>query len=326
MLNPGESITDAHFQLYNTPTHSYIKYLYNYPQNKFPYEDLISRNAKLTKTEKEFNLIDTGIFDEDRYFDVFIEYAKETEDPEELLFRVSAYNRGPESAPLHILPHVWFRNTWTWNQAEEKRRPSIRQIAPLTAQSKNHKLGDRFFQLSPSPGIGGSEEDIQPRMLFTENDTNFKALYGGTNPQPYVKDAFHRHVVDGDFGAINPRCSGSKCAAWYAFDEGDGVAPGECAVVRFRLSRKHQGYLDEELFDEIIEQRRTEADEFFWRISPLPMAEDLRNIQRQALSGMMWCKQYYHFVWDQWANGDPGQPPPPQNRKAVRNSNWKHCK
>ena len=347
----------------NTPTHSYMKYLYKYPQRKFPYEDLVAKSSKLTKAEKEYQLIDTGIFDDDRYWDIFIETAKEAEDEEELLFRVTAYNRGPEPAPLHIIPHVWFRNTWTWKREKEGKKPLIRQIAPLTAQSKHHKLGDRFFQLSPSPGIGKSDEDIQPQMLFTENDTNLKSLYGGQNPQPYVKDAFHRHIVDGELGAINPHCRGTKSAAWYAFDEGDGVGPGECAVVRFRLSKKHQGYLDEELFDDIIEQRRTEADEFFWRISPLPMAEDLRNIQRQALSGMMWCKQYYHFVWgrsfrgsfysfqsvlwvtapetclviwclpesgnadselDQWAHGDPGQPPPPQNRKAIRNTHWKH--
>ena len=322
--NHGESIKEAHFHLDNTPTHSYMKYLYKYPQKKFPYEELVSKNAKLTKAEKEYNLIDTGIFDEDRYWDIFIETAKETHDEEELLFRVTAYNRGPESAPLHIIPHVLFRNTWTWNQEKACKKPSIRQIAPLTAQTKHHKLGDRFFQLSPSPGISSSCEDVQPQMLFTENDTNFKSLYGGQNPQPYVKDAFHRYIVDGEHGAINPLCKGTKSAAWYAFDEGDGVAPGECAVVRFRLSKKHEGYLDEELFDDTIEKRRAEADEFYWRISPLPMAEDLRNIQRQALSGMMWCKQHYHFVWDQWANGDPGQPPPPKGRKQIRNEKWKH--
>ena len=178
----------------NTPTHSYMKYLYKYPQRKFPYEELVAKSAKLSKTEKEYQLIDTGIFDEDRYWDIFIETAKETDDEEELLFRVTAYNRGPEAARLHIIPHVWFRNTWTWNREKEGKKPSIRQIAPLTAQSKHHQLGDRFFQLSPSPGIGNSGEDVQPQMLFTENDTNFKSLYGGKNPQPYVKDAFHRHI------------------------------------------------------------------------------------------------------------------------------------
>lgn len=161
-------------------------------------------------------------------------------------------------------------------------------------------------------------------MLFTENETNLHALYGSENPQPFVKDAFHRHIVDRERGAVNPRCRGSKLGCWYAFDEDEGVPSGECAVVRFRLSKKYEGYLDEELFDDVIEKRRIEADEFYWRISPLPMTDDLRNIQRQALSGMLWCKQYYHFVWDQWANGDKGQIAPPPGRKGVRNSKWRH--
>ncbi|KAI9826168.1 MAG: hypothetical protein M1819_007424 [Sarea resinae] len=322
--NHGESVKEAHFHLDNTPTHSYMKYLYKYPQKKFPYEDLIKENARRGKTEREYNIVDSGIFDENRYWDIFIETAKESDDEEELLFRVTAYNRGPEPAPLHIVPHVWFRNTWAWGHESADKKPSIKQVGPLMAKSNHWQLGERYFQLSPSPGIGSSGEDIQPQLIFTENDTNFKGLYGGQNKQPYVKDAFHRLIVDDDVRAVNPRHQGTKSAAWYAFDEGDGVPPGECAVVRFRLSRNHTDYLDEELFDEIIDQRRNEADEFYWRISPLPMADDLRNIQRQAFSGMLWCKQYYHFIWDQWANGDPGMPPPPANRKAIRNQHWKH--
>ena len=302
--NHGESIKEAHFHLDNTPTHSYMKYLYKYPQNAFPYEKLVAENARRGKTDKEYQLVDTGVFSENRYWDIFIEIAKEDED--ELLFRATAWNRGPESAPLHIVPHVWFRNTWSWGRESASKKPSIRQIAPLTAQTKHWKLGDRFWQLSPSPAISKSDLDIQPQLIFTENDTNYRSLYGGANSQPFVKDAFHRLIVDGEHGAINPRCSGTKSAAWFAFDEGEGVAPQDCAVVRFRISKKYEGYLDEEVFDDIIEKRRREADEFFWRISPLPMTDDLRNIQRQALSGMLWCKQYYHFIWDQWANGDPG--------------------
>lgn len=141
---------------------------------------------------------------------------------------------------------------------------------------------------------------LESSRLYTENETNIHALYGSKNPQPYVKDAFHRYIVDGERGAVNPHCRGSKMAAHYAFLEGDGVPPGEYAVVRLRLSRKHEGYLDEEYLDEVIEQRRAEADEFYWRISPLPVTDDLRNIQRQAFAGMMWCKQYYNFVWDEW--------------------------
>lgn len=302
--NHGESLKEAHFHLDNTPTHSYMKYLYKYPQQEFPYKDLVAENAKRGRNDREYQLIDTGVFDESRYWDIFIEIAKETD--EELLFRATAWNRGPEAAPLHIVPHVWFRNTWSWGHEEAGKKPSIRQIAPLAAQSKHWKLGDRFFQLSPSPACSRNGQDVQPQLIFTENDTNYSTLYGGRNPQPYVKDAFHRYIVDGEHGAINPRCTGTKSAACYAFDEGEGVAPGDCAVVRFRLSKKYEGYLDEELLDDVIEQRRTEADEFYWRVSPSPMADDLRNIQRQALSGMLWTKQYYHFIWDQWANGDPG--------------------
>jgi hypothetical protein len=301
-----------------------MKYLYKYPQTKFPYEDLVEENARRGKLDREYNIVDTKIFDENRYWDIFIETAKEGEEEEEMLFRVTAYNRGPEAAPLHIIPHMWFRNTWVWGHEAPEKKPSIKKIGPTTAQSKHHKLGHRFLQLSPSPGVGESEEDIMPELMFTENDTNFKELYDGKNPTPYVKDAFHRYIVDGEKEAINPNERGTKCAAWYAFDEGEGVAPGECAVVRFRFSRRHEGYLDEELFDDIIDKRRNEADEFYWRISPLPMSDDLRNIQRQALSGMMWTKQHYHFIWDQWANGDPSQPPPPPDRKAIRNQHWKH--
>lgn len=185
-----------------------MKYLYKYPQRKFPYQDLVAENARRGKTDKEYQLADTGVFDDNRYWDIFIEIAKEDED--ELLFRATAWNRGPEPAPLHIVPHVWFRNTWSWGREPASKKPIIRQIAPLTAQSKHWKLGDRFFQLSPSPAVGESDQDIQPQMIFTENDTNYKSLYGGVNAQPYVKDAFHRLIVDGERGAINLVVAGRK--------------------------------------------------------------------------------------------------------------------
>ncbi|PQE05841.1 glycoside hydrolase family 63 protein [Rutstroemia sp. NJR-2017a BVV2] len=322
--NHGESIKEAHFHVDNTPTHSYMKFLYKYPQRKFPYEELIAENAKRGREDKEFQILDTGVFDDDRYWDIYIETAKEADDPDELLFRVTAWNRGPEPAPLHIIPHVWFRNTWAWGHEPEDKKPLISKVGDCVSHSRHHKLGDRYMVLSPSPGVGPSGVDVQPQLLYTENDTNFAKLYDGKNPQPYVKDAFHRHIVDREKRAISPKENGTKSAAWFNFNEGGGVAPGECAVVRFRMSRKYADYLDEEEFDDIMEKRREEADEFYYRISPLPMADDLRNIQRQAFAGMMWCKQYYHFIWDQWANGDPSQPPPPPERKAIRNANWKH--
>ncbi|RPB05432.1 Six-hairpin glycosidase [Choiromyces venosus 120613-1] len=334
--NHGESLKEAHFHLDNTPTHSYMKYLYKYPQRKFPYEQLVEENAKRSRDVPEFTLMDTGIFKvrDDRYWDIFIETAKDTNDEEELLFRVTAWNRGPEPAPLHIVPHMWFRNTWAWGHEDESKKPSIEQESPLIAKSKHRVLGNRYLQLSPSPGVTPESPDVLPELMFTDNDTNYKGLYDGENQTPYVKDAFHRYIVDDEKDAINPAKTGTKTAAWYAFEEGDGVPPGGCAVVRFKFSRnvESRSYvpgesevgIDEELFDDIIERRRSEADEFYWRISPLPMADDLRNIQRQALSGMLWTKQYYHFVWDQWANGDPSQPPPPPGRKGIRNQTWKH--
>ncbi|KUI74038.1 hypothetical protein VM1G_09281 [Cytospora mali] len=321
--NHGESLKEAHFHLDNTP-HSYMKFLYKYPQCEFPYDDLRDENAKRTKEDKEYQILDTGCFKDDKYWDIIIETAKEDDDPEELLFRVTAWNRGPEPKPLHIIPHVWFRNTWAWGREPAENKPSIREHGEYLAKSHHHELGDRYMLLSPSPGVGPSGEDVEPNLLFTENDTNFELLYDGENPQPYVKDAFHRHIVESEKDAVNPAKIGTKCAAWFQFNEAGGVPPGECAVVRFRFGKKVETYLDEEEFDDIIERRKEEADDFYYRISPLPMSDDLRNIQRQAFSGMMWCKQHYLFIWEQWANGDPSQPPPPPERKAIRNTQWKH--
>ncbi|KAI9934932.1 hypothetical protein MW887_000553 [Aspergillus wentii] len=322
--NHGESVKEAHFHLDNTPTHSYMKFLYKYPQKKFPYQELVDENARRTRLEREYQLLDTGIFNENKYWDIFIETAKEDDDEEELMFRVIAYNRGPEPAPLHIVPQVWFRNTWSWGYENQSEKPCIEKVNSLTAKSTHSKLGERFVRFSPAPAFGDSEEDVLPRMLFTENESNNALLWNTKNDQPYVKDAFHRHIVEEEQGAVNPDNKGTKFAAWYAFDEGEGIPPGECAVIRFRLSRKQEDFFDEEALDDAIEKRKVEADEFYDRISPLPMSDDLKNIQRQAFSGMMWTKQFYHFVWDQWANGDPGLIPPPPGRKNVRNQQWKH--
>jgi hypothetical protein len=302
-----------------------MKYLYKYPQKAFPYEDLLKENARRGKQDKEYQLIDTGIFEEDRYWDIFIETAKDDEDPDELLFRVTAWNRGPEPAPIHIVPQVWFRNTWAWGREPEDMKPAIQQHGEENmAKSTHHSLGDRYVVLSPSPGVGPSGEDVNPELMFTENDTNTELLYDVPNKQPYVKDAFHRYIIDGEKDAVNPAKTGTKCAAWFPFNEGGGVAPGECAVVRFRFTKRDDPYIDEDEFDELIERKREEADEFYYRISPLPMNDDLRSIQRQAFAGMMWCKQHYLFIWDQWANGDPTQPPPPPSRKGIRNQAWRH--
>ncbi len=206
-----------------------MKFLYKYPQGNFPYEDLLKENARRGKEDKEYQIIDTGIFKEDRYWDIFIETAKEDDDPDELLFRVTAWNRGPDPAPLHIIPHVWFRNTWAWGREPEENKPSLGAFAENMVKSDHHSLGSRYVLFSPSPGVGTSGDDVEPELLFTENDTNYELLYKGKNEQPYVKDAFHRHIVDGEKAAINPAQKGTKCAASFAFTESGGVAPGECA-------------------------------------------------------------------------------------------------
>ncbi|OAA52700.1 cytoplasm protein [Beauveria brongniartii RCEF 3172] len=321
--NHGESVKEAHFHVDNTP-HSYMKFLYKYPQKAFPYEDLIKENSRRSKQDKEYQIIDTGVFDEDRYWDIFIETAKEENDPDELLFRITAWNRGPDPAPLHIIPQVWFRNTWSWGIEPPEKKPIVTAHSELSASSNHWSLGQRYLTLSPSPGVGSTGEDVIPELLFTENDTNVKVLYDQKNTQPYVKDGFHRYIVNGEKDAVNPARNGTKCAAWFSFNEDGGVNPGECAVVRFRFSKKEQSYLDEEEFDNVIEKRKQEADEFYYRLSPLPMTDDLRSIQRQAFSGMMWTKQHYLFIWDQWANGDPATPPPPPERKSIRNTQWRH--
>lgn len=214
-----------------------MKFLYKYPQKPFPYKDLLDENAKRGKEDKEYQILDTGVFDEDRYWDIFIETAKEDDNPDELLFRVTAWNRGPDRAPLHIVPHVWFRNTWSWGREPAENRPSMGVHDENLIKTKHHSLGDRYVLLSPSPGVGSSGDDVQPELIFTENETNFKLLYGGENASPYVKDAFHRHIVDREKGAVNPSKVGTKAAAWFSFNEDGGVAPGECAGMIRRLSR-----------------------------------------------------------------------------------------
>jgi hypothetical protein len=301
-----------------------MKFNYKYPQRAFPYEDLVKENGQRSREEKEYNLLDTGVFEDNAYWDIFIETAKEADDPESMIFRVTAWNRGSQPAPLHIVPQAWFRNTWSWGRETPDKKPTIWKADDLTAKLSHHELNERFVEFSPSPGVGENSNDVQPQLIFTENNTNYEALGWGKNTEPYVKDGFHAHIVDGKEDAINPDNKGTKLAAWYAFNEDEGVQPGECAVVRFRFSPRSDGFVDEELVDDIIEQRRLEADEFYRGISPLPMADDIRNIQRQAFAGMLWCKQHYYFIQDQWANGDPGMPPPPPGRKAIRNGQWKH--
>ena len=220
-----------------------MKYLYKLPQKAFPYEEILKENQRRSRKEREYNLIDTDVFKDSRYFDCFIETAKETDKPDELLFRVTCYNRGNEHAKLHILPHVWFRNTWAWGREKPEHKPSAGMRAENLIRTQHPTLGERFVLLSPSPGVGASGDDVMPEVLFTDNDTNYELLYDGENKTKYVKDAFHRYIVDKEKKAVNPAKRGTKTAGWFAFNEDDGVAPGECAGKFGRFASSFLSYL-----------------------------------------------------------------------------------
>ncbi len=302
--NHGEDVKECYFYLDSTPTHSYMKFLYKYPQVRFPYEELVEENRKRTRQDPEYELQDTGIFRESRYFDVFVEYAKA--DPEDILIRITAVNRGPDRAPLHVLPTLWFRNTWSW-QAESL-RPQI-HLANVNAFEVNHAAyPPRWLYFEDSP-----------ELLFTENDTNASQLYNSANSSPYLKDAFHSYLIDGESGAINPSNLGTKAAAHYRCDLG----PGESKSFHLRftpqkLSAPFSG------FDSIFTDRQREADEFFATIIPASSTPDARNVARQAFAGMLWSKQFYHYVVKTWLDGDPAEPTPPSERKSGRNHAWQH--
>ncbi|OLL25658.1 hypothetical protein NEOLI_003648 [Neolecta irregularis DAH-3] len=320
--NHGEDVKELYYYLDSTPTHSYMKYLYKYPQKEYPYEKLVEENAKRSRKETEFEITDTNMFENNKYWDIFIEYAKDDDNPHETLIRIAAVNRGSETASLHIIPQMWFRNTWSWGIEAADKKPHIKQQSSTVAHAKHWDLGDRYLQCSSSPGPTDDLPDVLPTLLYTDNNTNKKRLYNVENESPYVKDAFHEHIVDDKRNVTNPRKEGTKVGAWFFFEE---VPPGECAVVRVKFSdRVEEGSIDEEIFDNTMEKRRLESDDFYWRISPSPMSDDLRNIQRQALAGMLWSKQHYLFIHDQWAYGDPLQPPPPPERKHIRNQHWRH--
>ena len=302
--NHGEDVKEYYFYLDSTPTHSYMKYLYKYPQREFPYRDLVETSRRRSREEFEYELLDTGVFDDDRYFDVFIEYAKA--DPEDVLIRITAYNRGPESAVLHVLPTLWFRNTWSWEKNATK--PSMGQIADGTIQAAHSQLGDRILSCE-----GG------PEILFTENESNAFRLWGQPNPSPFMKDAFHEYVVSGKINAVNPSKVGTKAAAHYILE----VPAGGSKVVRLRLSTG----LPSEPFDKLdttFSARLAEADEFYERITPPSLSEDERRVHRQALAGMLWTKQYYYFDLDKWLTEHDAQPLTGSGHHHSRNSDWFH--
>ncbi|MGB7443693.1 MAG: hypothetical protein WA919_21735 [Coleofasciculaceae cyanobacterium] len=308
--NHGEDVKEYYFYLDNTPTHSYMKYLYKYPQASYPYQLLVEENQQRDRTSAEFELLDTGIFDEDRYFDVFVEYAKNS--PEDILIKITAINRGPESKTLHLLPTLWFRNTWSWYHEAEK--PCLKVFSnndQLSIIEASHPtLGERWLYCNAAD-----------ELLFTENDTNFARLYSQKNSSPYVKDGINNYLVEGDKEAVNPQQIGTKFSAHYQLS----LAAGESKTLKLRLSDlDSQETPFDEQFEQIVEQRISEADKFYNRLSPEEIGSDECSVIRQALAGMLWNKQFYYYVVDDWLKGDPASPKPPQSRLDGRNSEWIH--
>ena len=308
--NHGEDVKEYYFYLDSTPTHSYMKYLYKYPQNEFPYLNLIDTNRHRGRNDPEYELLDTGIFDGDRYFDVFVEYAKAA--PTDTLIQISISNRGPDEAVLHVLPTLWFRNTWAWWPDEPK--PSLKQASgsdgAAAIAAADGQLGDYFLHC-----------EGQPRLLFTENETNSERLFGSANPTPYVKDGINDYVVAGRQNAVNPHNTGTKAAAHYQLRVGAGTT----AIIRLRLSNVAPGAEGPfgPRFAQIVEARQHEADEFYRAITPAGIGEDAANVMRQALAGMLWSKQYFFYDVDKWLREHGVDPLRPSTRQ-VRNGEWFH--
>ena len=302
--NHGEDVKEYYFYLDNTPTHSYMKYLYKYPQHEFPYSDLVETNKRRSREESEYELLDTGVFDTDRYFDVFVEYAKAG--PEDILIRISVHNRGPEAANIHLLPTLWFRNTWSLDQNIDK--PVLREAKDGTILATHAQLGDYLLNCEGNPDL-----------LFTENESNVDRLWGQPNPSPHVKDAFHNYLVSGNLETVNPSRTGTKAAAHYRIE----VPAKGSKVVRLRLSAKPTADPFGP-FDNIFAARLEDADEFYNRITPSSLSEDERRVHRQALAGMLWTKQYYYFDLDKWLEEHDAHPLLGTPHRGVRNTEWFH--
>ncbi len=312
--NHGEDIKEYHFYLDNTPTHSYMKCLYKYTQRAFPYEDLRDENGrrKADPASFEYELLDTGSFADNAYFDILVEYAKNT--PDDILIQVSVTNRGSAAKPLHLLPTLWFRNTWSWFPPTT--RPQLQIVA----------ANDPAYQVidASCPENGFAHHYLyceQPQeLLFTENNTDNVRFGWGANESPYVKDAFDRYIVQGQKEAVNPKQIGTKSAAHYVL----AIPAGATRVVRLRLSQEASTDPFNADFARIFAARRHEADEFYQAVTPFPLSDDMRNVQRQAFAGMLWSKQFYYYNVKEWLEGDPVGPPPPAARKRGRNSQWTH--
>ena len=307
--NHGEDVKEYYFYLDSTPTHSYMKYLYKYPQAEFPYDQLVEENRRRDKRQPEFELFDTGVFSHDRYFDVIVEYAKG--DTEDILIKITITNRGPEAANLRVLPTVWFRNTWSWGRQDY--RPELRQAR--LAPNPMIELND------DQPGTRWLHCEGSPELLFTENETNFRRLFGVENHTLYVKDGINDYIVHGANDAVNPRHFGTKAAAHYKLD----LEAGESVVLRMRLAdsdfNNKNAFAD---FDTIFSLRQHEADEYYATVIPQHLSPDAQNVMRQGFAGMLWSKQFYNYVIKDWLEGDPGNPAPPKERLTGRNHEWTH--
>ena len=319
--NHGEDVKEYYFYLDNTPTHSYMKYLYKYPNAAFPYEKLHEENAKRDKLSPEYELMDTGVFDDDKYFDVFVEYAKA--DAEDICIKITAVNRSDESAPLTLLPTVWFRNRWSWY--EKSNKPQMEKVEikaeNLSAIRLEEERNGEYWLYAE-----GSSQ-----LLFTENDTNFQKIYGGENKSKYSKDGINDFVVNGKTEAVNPKQFGTKAAAHYDFN----ISPKSRETIYLRLSSEPPavaGGLNSQIShdtfiadcEQIFQKRIAEADEFYSDIIPNNLNDDAKNIMRQSLSGMLWSKQFYNYVIKTWLEGDAEFSPPPKGRQRGRNSEWTH--
>ncbi len=335
--NHGEDVKECYFYLDSTPTHSYMRMQYKYPQAEFPYRWLVEENQRRGRTQPEFELLDTGVFAENRYFDVNIEYAKA--EVEDILIKITAWNRGPDAAPLHLLPTLWFRNTWSWGK--DLRRPTARRApdtpGSLCTELEHWQYGKRWLLAAGTP-----------ELLFTENETNYEEIFNFRNRTPYVKDGFHAYLIHGNKAAVNPARNGTKMAAHYALHLG----PGESVTIKLRLTDidplggmdanspmvgtitgpAHQergsgvpGTNDFAAgFDEVFETRQKEAAEFYDSRIPKELSDDARHVARQAYSGMLWSKQFYHYDVYTWLEGDPAGPEPPKERLQGRNKDWTH--
>jgi len=315
--NHGEDVKECYFYLDSTPSHSYMSMLYKYPHAPFPYQQLVEENARRGKDQDEFELLDSDIFAGNCYFDVFVEYAKAL--PEDILVRINIVNRGPEAAPLRVLPTLWFRNTWSWGWDDS--RPLL-QKRESKAETPNQRCIEAQHPMLGSYILYCEDAD---KLLFTNNDTNFQRLYGAPNPTLYAKDAFNDYLVHDRQEAVNPENKGTKAAALYTRT----VAAGATISLRLRLIKLaniQEGDADFPFadFDAIFAARKQEADEYYTLLQPASLDDDRRNVQRQALAGMLWSKQFYHYIVEQWLQGDPSQPAPPPQRKYGRNRGWRH--